>query len=243
MGAYAGPANAWSNFTNQNRFDASTKLVNQSGLVLNLDAGVSSSYPGSGTTWTDLSGNGSTGTLSATSIGYDSSLGRGSLTFDGTDDYVAVTGSITTSAATFIVWVYRNGDQGNFNKGLLFGRQFPGINGLNYGPSNSIGYHWNDAANTYTWSSGLTIPNLIWCMCAISVGSSSAIAYLGQNTGITTATNSVSHSSTTITNINVGMQNGNYSKGNISQALIYNRALSATEIAQNFNATRARFGI
>ena len=55
MGIYAGPANAWSNFRDSNRIDASTKLAVQSGLVLNLDAGASTSYVGSGTTWTDLS--------------------------------------------------------------------------------------------------------------------------------------------------------------------------------------------
>ena len=62
MGVYAGPANAWSNFRDSNRIDASTKLAVQSGLVLNLDAGASTSYPGSGTTWTDLSDKISTAT-------------------------------------------------------------------------------------------------------------------------------------------------------------------------------------
>jgi hypothetical protein len=55
MGVYAGPANEFSNRTDSNRIDASTKLVVQSGLVLNLDAGTSASYVGSGTTWNDIS--------------------------------------------------------------------------------------------------------------------------------------------------------------------------------------------
>ena len=62
MGVYAGPANAFSNRTDSNRIDATTKLAMQSGLVLNLDAGASTSYVGSGTTWTDLSDKISTAT-------------------------------------------------------------------------------------------------------------------------------------------------------------------------------------
>jgi len=56
------------------------------GLVLYLDAGNQKSYSGSGTTWTDLSGNGNNGTL-ANGVGYNSG-NLGSLSFDGTDDYV-----------------------------------------------------------------------------------------------------------------------------------------------------------
>ena len=47
------------------------------------------------------------------------------------------------------------------------------------------------------------------------------------------------------TTLNIGSYppNNNYSNGNISQVLLYNRALTAQEVSQNFNATRARFGI
>ena len=55
------------------------------GLVLCLDAANSKSYPGSGTTWTDLSGRGNNGTL-VNGVGYNSG-NLGSLVFDGVDDY------------------------------------------------------------------------------------------------------------------------------------------------------------
>ena len=55
------------------------------GLVLNLDAGDPRSYPSSGTTWTDLSGSGNTGTLSTCT--YNNGNG-GALVFNGTSDYV-----------------------------------------------------------------------------------------------------------------------------------------------------------
>ena len=58
------------------------------GLVLALDAANTKSYPGSGTTWTDLSGRGNTGTL--TNGPTYSSANGGSIVFDGTNDYVVV---------------------------------------------------------------------------------------------------------------------------------------------------------
>jgi hypothetical protein len=66
----------------------SPSIITQN-LVLCLDAANSKSYPGSGTTWTDLSGNGNNGTL-ANGVGYNSGNG-GSLVFDGVDDYVSLT--------------------------------------------------------------------------------------------------------------------------------------------------------
>src|SRR6056300_1744909 len=63
MGVMYGVNPTWAAQTNEGRTHIATKGVVQSGLVLNLDAGVLSSYPGSGTTWTDLSGNGYNHTL------------------------------------------------------------------------------------------------------------------------------------------------------------------------------------
>ncbi len=60
----------------------------QSGLVLNLDAGNTNSYPGSGTAWTDLSGNGNNGTLTNGPT-YSSDDG-GAIVFDGTNDYATI---------------------------------------------------------------------------------------------------------------------------------------------------------
>ena len=56
------------------------------GLVLALDAGNAKSYPGSGTAWTDLSGNSNNGTLTNGST--YSSVDGGAIVFDGSDDYV-----------------------------------------------------------------------------------------------------------------------------------------------------------
>ena len=212
-----------------------------SDLALYLDAGNSRSYPGTGTVWTDLSGNSRNGTL--TNGPTYSSTNGGSIVFDGTNDEVLVSGSLTTSAATFITWLKRNGSQGSFD-GILFSRS-TNVSGMGFTTSNLLGYTWNSAANTFDWNSGLTIPDAAWCMCAITVSASSATAYLGQSTGITSATNTVSHTSTTLDDLRLARdeEGSRYYNGNIAAAMLYNRALSADEITQNFNALRGRFGL
>ena len=211
------------------------------GLQLYLDAGNASSYPGSGTAWTDLSGNSRDGTL--TNGPTYSATNGGSIVFDGSNDYVQCTGSLTVTAATFVTWIRRNGNQGQYD-GILFSR---GTNttGMNFQSSNQLGYHWNDAGNTYNWQSGLTIPDATWCMIAVSVTSTAAIAYLCQTSGITTATNTVNHSSSLLNDIKLAQDDAGsrFFNGNIAIAQLYNVALSAEQIAQNFAADRARFGV
>jgi hypothetical protein len=211
------------------------------GLQLYLDAGNASSYSGSGTAWNDLSGNSRNGTL--TNGPTYSSADGGSIVFDGSNDYVQCTGSLTVTAATFVAWIKRNGNQGQYD-GILFSRGAV-TTGMNFQTSNQLGYHWNDAGNTYNWQSGLTIPNATWCMIAVSVTSTSATAYLCQSGGTTTATNTVNHSSGNLNDIKLALDDAaaRYFNGNIAIAQLYNIALSAGEVSQNFQADRARFGI
>ena len=225
-----------------NYFDEFTGApVVDTNLQLWLDAGQSTSYSGSGNTWTDLSGNSRTGTL--TNGPTYSSTNGGSIVFDGTNDYVQCSGSFTVTAATFVTWIRRNGSQGTYD-GILFSR---GTNttGMNFYTSNQLGYHWNDASSTYNWSSGLTIPDLTWCMIAVSVASTAATAYLCQTGGTTTATNTVNHASSVLDDIKIAQDDagGRFLNGNIATAMIYNRALTADEITTNFNALRGRYDI
>ena len=77
------------------------------GLVFNLDAGTIESYPGSGTSWYDMSGNENHGTL--TNGPTYNSANQGSVVFDGTNDYVTTTDvHHGTSEFTLESWVYLN---------------------------------------------------------------------------------------------------------------------------------------
>jgi hypothetical protein len=82
-------------------------------------------------------------------------------------------------------------------------------------------------------------------MVAVSVTPTSATAYLCQSAGITTATNTVSHTSTVLDDIKIGFDEAfsRYFTGNIAIAQLYTTALSAGEISQKFEEDRARFGV
>ena len=217
-----------------------------SGLVLALDAADRNSYPGSGTVWTDLSGNNNTGTL--TNGPTFSSANGGSIVFDGVDDYAATSNTFALSTATFIAWINQNGTQPTFT-GIMYSRVSEALAtgiGTSYNTNNQLGYTWNGAINTYSWNSGLIIPNNTWCMIALTVSTTNAIAYLYQSSGVTSATNTVSHSSVSSVKFDIARDSFNSSrffKGNIANAQIYNRALSATEVLQNYNAQKSRFNL
>ena len=227
MGAYAGPD------------------IVENGLLLCLDAGNPKSYPGSGNTWTDLSGNGNTGTLSTTSIGYNSANG-GSLVFDGTDDQVSVSASFTVTASTWIVWMRRNGIDGY--DGILFSRGTTKTIGINFLSGGPLSYTYSDTSPGpgYNWNSGLIPPDSAWSMVAFTFTSTGATAYLYKANELNIASNNYNHPSVLVDGIRVGNDSalaGRFYQGRIAQALIYNRALSAAEIQQNFNATRSRYSI
>jgi hypothetical protein len=237
---------------------ATTSNVITNGLILQLDATNSSSYSGSGTTWTDLSGQSNNGTLINSPV-YTASPGH--FTFNLTNDrYVSTSGTISSlSAATFIAWVNSSQTQADYTS-ILTSRNGMGsatnyATGMNITPygNNAIGYHWNDNGSTYGWNSGLSVPNNAWSMMAVTVSSTEAVAYLGKSTGITTATNTTSHSPVVGPPLNFfisqdrggGPGGGGYRNfvGSISQVLIYNRALSNSEITQTFNNTKATYGL
>ena len=211
------------------------------GLVLHLDAGNSTSYPGSGTTRTELSGNGNTGTL-VNGVGYNSGNG-GYLSFDGTNDHVT-TGKVvvpnSTSPYTVSVWCYRNRNNvgfeellsqwtlGNINQSFFFGFDNSNVRFTdNWNPITVSG-----AGNTGVWMNLVGVYSV-----------SNAFIYLN---GSLSATKGSGFNYTGTANFIIGRQgalNAEYFSGRIPQVSIYNRALTATEVTQNFNALRGRYGI
>lgn len=218
------------------------------GLILNLDATNASSYPGTGTTWTDLSGQSNTGTLVGSPT-YTSSPGY--LTFASGKNVTTALSNIALSTGTFIAWVYSTQTQGGYT-GIIFNRSGYGgstaaATGMDLFSSNSVGYHWNDAVGTYAWNSGLITPNNEWAMIAVSVGATSATAYLCKSSGITTATNAVNHASLSGLNFYIACDptspTGRVFVGGIAIAMVYNTALSLSDITTNFNSQKSKFGL
>jgi len=230
----------------------SPKIVTD-GLVLCLDAGNTKSYPGSGTTWSDLSGNGNNGSLvNMDGANLDSANG-GSLTFDGSNEQVSL-GSLklNTAAGTISFWVKLDvnvtpsftGNMRPFGSDTDFE--------MRWGPSGEggnlwfdLGYSFSDGAKPTTknnWNS-----NQWYNIVAVWDANASTSAWYID--GVLDSSSNVGVSAATLTalsgNLLIGSSGGiaGYLDGNISQFSAYNRALSASEVKQNFNALRGRFGL
>lgn len=221
----------------------------KNGLVLWLDAANPRSYPGSGTTWTDMSGNNNSGTL--TNGPTYSAANNGSIVFDGTNDYVNCGSSSAynpTSAITLGCWVYFN----RLNIREIF-------IGKGNGAIASSNQYWIEKQSNNTilllisvigGSSeyGLTlsdfnIQNNQWYYISLTYNKQTFIGYVNgvQNT----TTISVSFNlNTTSNNLAIGRLGdlaGRYLSGRISNVQLYNRALSASEVQQNYDALKSRY--
>lgn len=225
--------------------------IASSGLLFNLDAGNSSSYSGSGSTWNDISGNNNNTPLYNTPT-YSSSNG-GSLIFNGTNQYGQTPNTVDNFAqGTFITWIKRNGDQSqNTLKGLIFTRQGAAI-GLDL-KNNCVGYTWND----FDWpdnTNTLLVPDNTWCMVAISVNpkvstsNSTANAYLFTPSGMSTESVSKYHNVYSSLKFKIGDDDCcgvgvRMFNGNIGQVLTYNTALTTDQIKSIYNVNASRFGL
>jgi hypothetical protein len=198
------------------------------GLVLCLDAANSKSYPGSGTTWRDISGNGNNGTL-VNGPTFNSANG-GNIVFDGSNDYVSISLETLTNF-TVSLWI-----------NIL---SFSGERQLFSSPNDSLGITtfggkymvYNGAIN----SGQTSIVNNIWKNVVVTTESTSVKLYLNSNIdGHWDNGRSISGGTCYICAYQGSSRQLNAS---VSSAVIYTRALSAAEIQQNFNALRGRYGI
>jgi len=215
------------------------------GLVLCLDAANTKSYPGSGTTWTDLSGQGNTGTLVNMDGTNLNSANGGSLTFDGSNEYVSCGNPSSLNFGT-----------GNFTLSFITYRTGTGFQGGSYvgkGNGTSIGFDFRDYAFFLYGTSGLIASSSfsatldVWEHHTFVYDSSSSVKIY--KNGALSSTLSISNVSSINTTdpfrIGLSVAGGptRYFIGRIPSVQVYNRALTASEVQQNFNATRGRYGI
>ena len=206
------------------------------GLVLALDAANTKSYPGSGTTWTDLSGNGNDGTLD-NSVTYTSS-NSGGLSFDGTDELVSLPKIITTSDFTVCQFITPISDTG---EGWTFEQYNGGIGRLIINTVSSF-LRFFIGGTAITTNITLT-SNQPYFICCSRTGSTGKI-YINGNLNVSgTLTSNALDDTTCSIGGSKTFSTGKQFIGDIYTTSVYNRELSASEIQQNFNALRGRFGI
>lgn len=222
------------------------------GLVLCLDAANKKSYPGSGTTWNDLSGNGNNGTT-INGVGY-SSANSGSMLFDGVDDRVDISPT-NFNLAQFSIecWIKSNdistdylriihkADTTSATKGFVIAHS--SINGKIV-----FGYQPTYTTGEILKRSTTIINTGVFYHIAMTCDSASAlrIYFNGiEDPGETSTSPDISWSSNPGNLFSIGSRAGGtqHLSGEISKVSVYNRALSTQEIQQNFNACRGRFGI
>jgi hypothetical protein len=216
------------------------------GLVLCLDAANKRSYPGTGTTWTDLSSNNNNFTL--VNGPTFSASNMGSIVFDGTNDYLLINSLVWNYNADFTIqfWFNTNSLGGVNGYGLFFN----GNTGLNTNrvqisgnSDGSIGLNTvgSSVGDAFVGAAGLVTVGK-WYNFAAVRNSGVITVYLN---GTSVASGNVNYSVSQQSNLYVGFIRSSgalwYLNGRMSSILINNRALSATEVLQNYNATKSRF--
>lgn len=228
MGAYIGP-----------------EIVND-GLVLHLDAANVKSYPGSGTTWSDLSGNGNNGTINGAT--YNSS-NNGRFLFDNTNDVVTIPNSASlnpTTGLTIASWVIFDADsqdfifeKGNVNTQFSLFSHSTDIVFRTFHSGDAL-YHTQNPSK-----SSVGVVNGQWHNIVGSWNGTTKTIYVD---GV--LRNSVSKSGSLVTTTPGasvgrfgGTTTGYWFGGSISSVSVYNKGLSDLEVNQNYQALRGRYGL
>jgi hypothetical protein len=207
-----------------------------SNLYLNLDAGNPSSYGGSGTTWSDVSGNGYNTTLVGPT--FDSANG-GAFVFDGLDDYANVPAPNPGSLPiTFEFWINSTlaNPTGIYDSAPVAANVLRQIGG-------NLEWH----ASSPNVSLGLTANTWYQIVAVYRFNATRFIDYYRNGILVSSTAGSAS-SSFAWTNFKLGGINrptyndASYS-GKLAKFAIYTKALSASEVFQNFSSLRYRFGL
>lgn len=220
------------------------------GLVLHLDAGNSKSYPGSGTVWSDLSGNNNHGTL--TNGPSYNAANKGSIVLDGANDYINIAniGNYTAISYSLECFVFPTFDFGQFGRAIM--SKTSACNSaefvLEYGrTTNKFSFVLRDDLIFY---SNNTYPKNIWHHVMVTRNNTGGsnytnILYINGKIEASSNTNFFGTGGSAILSIgvNLGCTGIGYFTGRIGLSRVYSRALSATEVAQNYNALKGRYNL
>ena len=217
----------------QYRFETPAGPVTN-GLLLYWDAGNLDSYPGTGTTIYDLSGNGNNGTL-YNGVGFNQTNG-GVLVFDGVDDFVT-SGTpqlVSTNNTVMGAARYSGGTRGRM---------------INAQDNNWLIGCWSNSTENY-FASGWVSPvangasDTNWRI-VTALGDVSGDSYTSYINNVLSAgpNNAGSQGPAGITVGKIGYSNSEYSTGEFGFVLVYNRVLTTAEMTQNYNYFKGRFGL
>lgn len=229
-------------------YPADYPYIVMDGLIFYFDAGILLSYSGSGTVWNDISGLSSKNVGSLINGPTFNTNGGGSIVFDGTDDSAYTNDNLpllpyNDSARTIMYWIYPytisnnllsqiagyglDNGSGNLFCGIIWSNGKAGLWG------NSINYESTHTVNTNVWQhiTYVKTPGTIKCY-------KNGVSDNGGSLTLNTVA-----SSRPFMGIVYQKQIYGYYNGELSVFQIYNRALTASEVLQNYNAQKGRFGL
>ncbi len=226
------------------------------GLVLAVDAANYESYPGSGTTWTDLADR-NNGTLTNGPT-FDSGNG-GSIVFDGSDDLVdfgTTVLNLGTQDMTISSWVKLTSNPSGFIS--IVSKAYAG-GGNRYFMGTSVDkkvalFIANPTSNVIPLGSTVLSLNTWYFITGVWDRSGNASIYINDTAETVTNADISTYSSDDITDNTIPFRIGSYAAGNkssplllfpgnIATTLLYFRTLSSTEVTQNYNALKSRFNL
>lgn len=222
------------------------------GLVLNLDAGNIASYSGSGTSWYDLSSSSNHATLNNGPTW--SSTNGGILVFDGANDWFSTptnAGSANTSFSFggFIKIVSSPTGPNTFIFGNYTVSTTTPFFALAWNSNGStVFFYARDASGSPEINSGngsISLSNNTWyhIICTRDASNNTLNLYVNASLSLSVPFSGSYNLSSSINNFGGMRHFDNYVNGSLGQVVLYNRALNAAEITQNFNSTRNRFGV
>jgi len=216
----------------------------QSGLVLHIDPSNPRCYPGSGSTLFDLSGGGNNGTLTNGASVITNRAGR-ALDFDGTDDFVVVGlpfGPASSGLKAISLWCYLRSS----STGYLVANYDASSNGFSVlqNSDRTIGIARTGTTNNVQTVASIAL--LSWTHLFVEINATGVVwingkeAARGAMLSELTSTNAVRISGRWV---NPNSNSAVLLNAQLDDVRFYNRALSDSEILNNFNATRGRYGI
>jgi len=229
----------------KNRKADNPSVVTQ-GLILHLDPGNPLSYTGTGTTWTDLSGNGNNSTL--TNGPTFSPVNNGILTFDGVNDFAQTSLFDADNSKTFSTWFYPTSAAANNSTALMRGRDNSGVGwNLRIGFNSATGDRYRASAvigvTAYdAFATGASLNTWVH-LTGVYIAGTSINLYVNGILSATTATPVGALRISTAGWVSASSSASNFNAQSNGQVLVYDRVLSSSEIMQNFQATRARYGV
>jgi Concanavalin A-like lectin/glucanases superfamily len=217
-----------------------------SGLVLNLDAGNVSSYPGSGSSWFDLSTASNTMSLPADLVNSYSNIGGGSFLFTNTSSKTIVNNAFknlnSITAISLELWINYS-SSGNYQFWIS-----DATCQYRFGITSGGNFFWDMSHhNDFSYSS-YVLPTGQWKHVVITSGleSGSIISRIYVNGSLITSQNEGSSTFPSLTQLLIGSGENStiyLFNGRLSSCRVYNLALTAADVLQNFTSTKGTYGL